>query len=153
MSETTGRSRIPPPLPNVLGLILGLICNWLWPWPIARYVYVLPVGVLLVGLAVILSVTMARTFKQHETSGNPYKETTAIVDTGPFTFSRNPTYITIQIFHAAVGLLFNTIWILLMILPALIVVHYVVVLGEEAYLERKFGDAYLDYKSRVRRWI
>ena len=40
-------------------------------------------------------------------------------------------------------------WILLMTLPAVIVVHYVVVLGEEAYLERKFGDAYLDYKSDV----
>ena len=153
MSGTTGRSRVPPPLPNVLGFILGLICNWLWPWPIARYVYVLPVGVLLVGVAVVLSVTMARTFKQHGTSGNPYKETTAIVNTGPFRVSRNPIYITIQICHAAVGLLFNSIWILLMALPALIVVHYVVVLGEEAYLERKCSDAYLDYKSRVRRWI
>ena len=95
---------------------------------------------------------MARTFKLHQTSGNPYKETTTIVDTGLFRFSRNPTYITIQIFHAAVGLLFNSIWILLMTLPALIVVHYVVVLGEEAYLERKFGDAYLDLGPR-RSWL
>ena len=35
----------------------------------------------------------------------------------------------------------------------MIVIHYVVVLKEEAYLEERFGDRYLEYKSRVRRWI
>ena len=153
MSETTGRSWVPPPIPNILGLILGWACNRYWPWPIAHSEYVLPVGVLLVGLTVVLGVTIARSFKQHGTPENPYKETTAIVDTGPFRFSRNPAYITVQIFHAALGFLFNNMWMLLMIPPALITVHYVIVLGEEEYLERKFGDAYLDYKSWVRRWI
>jgi protein-S-isoprenylcysteine O-methyltransferase Ste14 len=27
------------------------------------------------------------------------------------------------------------------------------ILPEEAYLERKFGDTYLAYKRRVRRWL
>ncbi len=75
------------------------------------------------------------------------------MDTGPFRFSRNPGYATLQMIQVTVGLLLNNMWILLMTLPAVIVVHYVVVLGEEAYLERKFGDAYLEYKSRVRRWV
>ena len=153
MSKATGRSRLPPPFPNLLGFFVGLICDWLWPWPIARYVYVLPVGVVLVGVVVILIVTGVRAFKQHETTSSHTKETTAIVDTGPFRFSRNPGYVTLQILQVAVGLLLNNMWILLMTVPAVIVVHYVVVLGEEAYLERKFGDAYLDYKSRVRRWV
>ena len=47
----------------------------------------------------------------------------------------------------------NSVWILLTIIPAMIVIHKVVVLREEAYLEDKFSDDYLDYKSRVRRWI
>ena len=153
MSEQKGRSRLPPPLPNLLGFVLGLICDWLWPWPIARYVYVIPVGVLLVFLVAVLIVMGLRAFKLHGTTSHPYKETTAIIDTGPFRFSRNPGYLTLQILQVALGLLFNSMWILLMTLPALIVVHYVIVLGEEAYLERKFVDSYLDYKSRVRRWI
>ncbi len=98
-------------------------------------------------------VTLSRTFERHATSGNPYKESTAIVDTGPFRLSRNPMYLTVAVLQAALGLLFNNVWVLLMLVPALIAIHYVVVLGEEAYLEAKFGDAYLDYKSHVRRWM
>ena len=153
MSEATGKSRLCPPLPPLLGFVAGLGCNWLWPWPIAPYEYVLPVGVLLVGVVVACVVTIMRAFRQHQTTPGPYKETTKIVDTGPFRFSRNPIYATVGMIQVSVGLLFNNMWILLMVIPALIVVHYVVVLGEEAHLESRFGDAYLDYKSRVRRWI
>lgn len=153
MGEAADRSRLPPPLPNLSGFVLGLLCDWLWPWPIARYAYVLPVGAVLVGVVIVLAVAGLRAFKRHGTSPDPRKETTAIVDTGPFRFSRNPGYVALQILHVAMGLLINSMWILLMTLPAWIVVHQVIVPGEEAYLERKFGHAYLDYKSRVRRWI
>jgi protein-S-isoprenylcysteine O-methyltransferase Ste14 len=34
-----------------------------------------------------------------------------------------------------------------------LVIRYGVIAREEAYLERKFGDVYLGYKSRVRRWL
>lgn len=153
MSEVKGKSRLFPPVPYLLGFVFGLVCDGLWPWPIAPYKYVLPVGVLLGALGAACALTLMRTFKRHETSPDPYKETTAIVDTGLFRFSRNPIYITLAIFQTALGLVFNNMWVLLMIIPALIVIHYVVVLGEEVYLEAKFGGAYLDYKSRVRRWI
>jgi protein-S-isoprenylcysteine O-methyltransferase Ste14 len=40
-----------------------------------------------------------------------------------------------------------------MLIPFYLVLRYGVVAREEAYLERKFGDVYSDYKSRVRRWL
>jgi protein-S-isoprenylcysteine O-methyltransferase Ste14 len=40
-----------------------------------------------------------------------------------------------------------------MLAPFFAVIRWGVVTREEAYLERKFGAAYLDYKARVRRWI
>ena len=48
---------------------------------------------------------------------------------------------------------FDTPWILAMLIPFYLVLRYGVVAREEAYLARKFGGVYLDYKSRVRRWL
>jgi protein-S-isoprenylcysteine O-methyltransferase Ste14 len=39
------------------------------------------------------------------------------------------------------------------LIPVLAFVHWRIVLREEKYLEAKFGVAYRDYKTRVRRWI
>ncbi len=144
---------MPPGRPFLLGIVLGFILGWRWPWPVGPYEYVLPAGALLTGLFVVGLITGLRAFKRHGTSPDEKKETTAIVDTGPYRFSRNPAYVCAAILQAALGLLFNNVWILLTIIPALIAIHYLVVLQEEAYLEAKFGKEFLDYKSRVRRWI
>ena len=152
MSEVDKRSRITAH-PCLLGFVLGLAVNWVWPSSIGPYKYVLPVGILLAVLVGALVVKIARAFKRHRTSSEPKEEATAIVDTGPFRFSRNPAYVAAGLLQAVLGLLFNNLWILIMIIPAMIVINYVVVLKEEAYPEEKFGEDYLDYKSRVRRWI
>ena len=152
MSQAAVRSRITAH-PCLLGLVLGLACDWVWPWRIGPYEYVLPAGALLVVVVLLLVVNLMRAFSRHRTSADPKEETTAIVDTGPFRFSRNPAYISAGLLQAALGLFFNSVWVLVTIIPAMIVIHYVVVLKEESYLEEKFGEEYLDYKSRVRRWL
>ena len=48
---------------------------------------------------------------------------------------------------------FDNLWLLIMLVPFAFVIRYGVVAREEAYLERKFGDIYRGYRSRVRRWI
>ena len=47
----------------------------------------------------------------------------------------------------------NSLWLLLMLVPFALVIRYGVVTREEVYLERKFGDVYRGYRSRVRRWL
>ena len=142
-----------PARPCVVGVVLGLACDWVWPWPIGPYEYVLPAAILLAVVILVLVVWLLRSFKRHGTPPDPKKESTAIVDTGPFRFSRNPSNVAAGLLQAVLGLLLNNAWILLTIIPAMIVIHYVVVLREEAYLEDKFGGEYLEYKSRVRRRI
>jgi protein-S-isoprenylcysteine O-methyltransferase Ste14 len=52
-----------------------------------------------------------------------------------------------------IGFLVNSLWALIMVLPAVTVIHYGVVKREERYLEANFGDEYREFKSAVRRWV
>jgi protein-S-isoprenylcysteine O-methyltransferase Ste14 len=79
--------------------------------------------------------------------------TAKIVDTGVFAFSRNPIYVGAYVATVGVAVIYNMLWILATLIPFYLVIRYGVVAREEAYLERKFGAAYLAYKAHVRRWI
>jgi protein-S-isoprenylcysteine O-methyltransferase Ste14 len=50
-------------------------------------------------------------------------------------------------------IILSNAWILILTPICALVLQQFAILPEEAYLERKFGDAYLDYKRRVRRWL
>jgi protein-S-isoprenylcysteine O-methyltransferase Ste14 len=48
---------------------------------------------------------------------------------------------------------FDNLWLLMMLVLFALVIRYGVVPREEAYLERKFGNVYGSYRTRVRRWL
>ena len=51
------------------------------------------------------------------------------------------------------AIILTSMWVLLLLIPVLAILQRGVVLREEAYLERQFGDAYRKYKARVPRWL
>jgi protein-S-isoprenylcysteine O-methyltransferase Ste14 len=55
--------------------------------------------------------------------------------------------------YGGIGIVVRSPWILILLLPLALTIRYGVVAREEAYLERRFGKAYRDYKARVRRWL
>ena len=83
----------------------------------------------------------------------PRRSISRIVDSGVFSFSRNPLYLGIAVGLAGASLTFNNLWILLMLLPAVIACHHILIAPEERYLRQKFGNEYLNYAGRVRRWL
>ena len=87
------------------------------------------------------------------TNVNPTLPSTVLVATGPFLFSRNPLYVALTLMYVGLALLANALWVLVSMIPVLVVMHYGVVRREERYLEAKFGDAYREYRSRVRRYV
>jgi len=72
---------------------------------------------------------------------------------GPYRFTRNPMYVGLAALYAGVTLLVNSLWPLLLLPVVLVVIRWRVIAREEAYLERKFGDVYRTYTTRVRRWL
>ena len=143
----------PPPLIYAGALAIGLLANRLYP------VSFLPRGLtrmlgwpLIVGGLVIGSLGI-REMKRAGTNVDPREPTTAIVTEGPYRFTRNPLYLCLTLVYAGISALANALWAILLLPAVLAVMRRGVIEREERYLERKFGDEYLNYKTRVRRWI
>ncbi len=103
--------------------------------------------------AAALFVWAALSMSRGGTSLPPGTPTRAIVTSGPYRFSRNPVYVAMLLILSGIGLHKDCVWFLLLTPVLFGLLHWGVVLREERYLERKFGSTYLDYKSRVRRWV
>jgi len=94
-----------------------------------------------------------RTMQRAGTNIHPSQPALALVDEGPFRFTRNPLYLALTIVYAGVALLTPAIWPLVLLIPVLWLMQWGVVRREERYLEWKFGEVYLAYQRRVRRWL
>jgi protein-S-isoprenylcysteine O-methyltransferase Ste14 len=110
-------------------------------------------GGLLVALASILGGACLIRFRRAGTAIPTYRPTTTLVADGPYRYSRNPIYVSLTTLYLGLTLLAGSWWGPILLPLVIAVVRYAVIAREEAYLERKFGDAYRDYRSRVRRWI
>lgn len=90
---------------------------------------------------------------QASTSPNPHRATTALVRDATYKITRNPMYLGMLISYTGLFIFFQNPWFLLF-LPILVWLFTIlVIIPEEKYLEEKFGREYVDFKSRVRRWI
>lgn len=86
------------------------------------------------------------------TNVSPLRPTTALATGGIFRWTRNPLYTGGTLVMLGIALVFALDWLVLLIAPSALVLHFGVVRREEQYLERKFGDAYRQYKSSVARY-
>lgn len=146
----------PPPLIFLGGLILGGIAQWIYPFYIfsPEYLFYSGIAGILLSVFGLVIILIARSKMQKaETNIEPWKPTNAIISDGIYAFSRNPIYLAMALIFYGIKLIFNSVWFTPALVLVLIVIHYGVILREEKYLENKFGELYLNYKDRVRRWI
>jgi protein-S-isoprenylcysteine O-methyltransferase Ste14 len=83
----------------------------------------------------------------------PWTSTPQIVSSGVYRFTRNPMYLGLAAIQLGIGVALGNGWIVALVPAVLAAVHVLAIRPEEAYLERKFGDAYRQYKRSVRRWL
>ena len=144
---------IPPPLVYGAGLLIGLGLDYLWPLALLPDRGGYPVAFFLLAASGALIVWVLVAFRKARTSIDLRKPTTALVTTGPFRFSRNPSYLSLSLLYIGIGIAMDSIWVLAMIIPVVVVTHVTVIVREERYLERVFGEDYRRYKASVRRWL
>jgi len=145
--------KFPPPLLVLAVICLACLIDWFVPLPIiggeTRWIS----GAALTAIALLLAVLALFHFFEAETHVEPWHPTTTIIQKGVYRHSRNPIYLAFCIATGGVGLLLNSWWIIGSILPLVYLLQRLVIRREESYLEKKFGQHYLDYKNKVRRWL
>jgi len=152
VSDNPGVIAFPPAIYGVT-LAIGLVISFMFPVNFLPRLISLPIATIAMISAGWFSTSAFRVMNRAQTAIDPAKPATAIVSDGVFKLSRNPLYLSLTLLYLGISLLFNALWALLLLLPLLVVVQIGVIQREEVYLERKFGDEYLRYKTQVRRWL
>jgi protein-S-isoprenylcysteine O-methyltransferase Ste14 len=145
-----------PPLLFLAALLLGVAADRLLALP-----FTVPGGDpvhwTVAGSCILIGVALAaagiRDFSRAATPVPTNEPTRALVTTGIHGWSRNPIYLGLFLVYGGIAIAARSPSALILTLPLAITIRYGVVAREEAYLERRFGGAYRDYKARVRRWV
>lgn len=145
-----------PPVLFLAALLLGLVSDRLLPSPFAvpqadRVHWIVAGSLIVIGLA--LGAAGIRNFSRAATPVPTNEPTRTLVTTGIHGWTRNPIYLGLFLLYLGIGVAARSPWTLILTLPLAITIRYGVVAREEAYLERRFGDAYRRYLARVRRWL
>jgi len=145
--------KFPPPLIFVGWMIMGAVLQKFFPQNLGIPFNHMYWGLGMVIIGIFLIMYFQRSFKKAETNIKPWEPTRNIITTGVYAYSRNPIYLAFIFFPIGLGIFFDNLWVLLSFIPALFTVYHIAIKKEEAYLEEMFGEEYLNYKKKVRRWI
>ena len=144
---------VPAPVLLAIAFSLGvLLQHFMRTAPVPRPLRIL-VGFPFQLGAMVTNVWAALLFWRFKTSFIPNRGSRNLIIRGPFRFTRNPVYIALTVLYIGMALCTGYLWSLLFLPPALILIRYYVIGREEKYLERRFGEAYREYKTQVRRWV
>jgi protein-S-isoprenylcysteine O-methyltransferase Ste14 len=146
----------PPPLLLLAALLGGLGLDRLWPIglvselpPTARYV----LAAILFLAAAWMLLSASGLFGRANTARAPWVPTTALVTSGVYAHTRNPMYVGFFFVLAALAFGFASDWCFATLVLLVLAIHFGVVMREEPYLERLFGEDYRAYKARVPRYL
>ncbi|MFV2057557.1 MAG: isoprenylcysteine carboxylmethyltransferase family protein [Thiohalomonadales bacterium] len=147
--------KIIPPILFAAYVGLGLLANSLFPYSAigSGMTWLSVVAELMMLEAAIIIMMAMRSFRKSATPVATWKPAVSLLTTGIFRFSRNPIYLGMLLAYIGLALLLVNIWLLLLTIPLYLQLLQGVILKEEYYLAQTFAKDYLDYKTRVNRWI
>ncbi len=142
-----------PPFFFIIPLLIGAVIEYFVPTSLLPKFPSINIGLLFSWASLPFIILSLRSFYKVKTAFDARRTTTTLVTTSIYKISRNPAYLSLVLFYIGLSFIINSIWILILILPAIYSVQKFCIQREEKYLESKFGRVYLDYKKQVRRWL
>ncbi len=154
MSEAKGAAvRFPPPFVPLIGLGLGISIDRFVTLPADGTVLRWGLGGLLVAGGLVLMALAFGWFRKTGQDPKPWTEAPELIVEGIYHRTRNPMYVSMGLLQAGMGLLFGSVWPLLLVPLTGWTIYLIAIRHEEAYLSEKFGESYEQYRASVRRWL
>lgn len=144
---------VPPPLVFVTALVLGLAIDGRLAAPPPAPLWLLAASGLLILAGLALPLAGLLIFLWRGARAEPWQGTDVMVTGGIYRLTRNPMYLGFALVHAGLALMFRSPAAGLLLVPVLLIIDRLVIAREEAYLARRFGAGYDDYRRSVRRWL
>ena len=111
------------------------------------------VGVVVAGGGIVLIAICLGLFRRFRTRPEPWEPDQALIRSGVYRFTRNPMYLGMALLCAGVAIFFESLPAFFLLAVTLVVIDRYVIEREEAYLARRFGAEYDEYRTQVRRWL
>jgi protein-S-isoprenylcysteine O-methyltransferase Ste14 len=146
---------IPPPLVYVLVFLIALFIqkkisfnDSLFHLEITRIF-----GIVLFGVALFFLFTSLRIFFKSKNTLILIRPASSLQTNGIYNISRNPMYVGLACIYLGITCFIGNWWDLILFPILVLIIQQFIIYPEEKYLYRRFGQAYLDYKLKVRRWV
>jgi protein-S-isoprenylcysteine O-methyltransferase Ste14 len=147
------RSKILPP--TYLLIALAAMASLHFLVPIVK-IFPFPwntLGILFLFSGVALNLISDRRFHQAGTTVKPFETSSTLITNGVFRLSRNPMYLGFALLLGGVAIFLGSLSALIVLPIFAVLIEKNFIIREEKSLEKTFGQVYLDYKRKVRRWI
>jgi protein-S-isoprenylcysteine O-methyltransferase Ste14 len=148
---------IPPPLIYAAFFLLSFLLQGYFT--IKRAFFFHSMAANIIGIIIVISgqvvfgIPALRQFFKTKNTVVLIKPANSLQTTGIYSMSRNPMYVGLLFIYLGMAFIFGNWWTLILLPLLIVLVTYRVIIPEERYLARAFGDEYADYKKKVRRWI
>ena len=147
------RTKIPPP---IVTLIFGLVIYFSKSFfPIYRFNYSNNISLIFLIFGFIILINAVKSFKKHQTTINPLNpdQASTLVNSGIFSFTRNPMYLGMLFILLSISFKFNILGGIIICFLFKIYITRFQIMPEEEAMEKIFGKDFVEYKKKVRRWI
>ncbi len=142
-----------PPTYLFIAIVLMVILHFFFP--LAK-IFPFPwnlLGVIPFVAGCILNMVADRAFKKVDTTVKPFQESTTLIVRGVFRLTRNPMYVGFVLILLGIAVFAGSLTPCLIVIVFPLLMDVIFIRVEERMLETTFGEAWLEYKKQVRRWI
>jgi protein-S-isoprenylcysteine O-methyltransferase Ste14 len=146
-------TKVLPPTYLLVAIVVMLALHFLLP-----AIQIIPgpwniLGVVPLACGIALNLVADKAFREAATTVKPFEESTVVITTGVFRITRNPMYLGYVLILIGVALIVRSLTPYAVIPVFAVLMDRVFIRVEEQMLEAKFGQAWLGYAKKVRRWV